>query len=77
MNTKVIGIKELHRRLSQISKEALKGNSFTVVKNYKPVFRIEPIEKEGKYSLTDFNKIQFESKSKNLSKEIDKVMYGK
>jgi len=77
MDTRIVGIKNLHKQLSKISDEALEGKSFIVVKNSKPVFRIEPIEKEKKYNLGDFTKIQFRSKNKNLSREIDSSIYGK
>ncbi len=77
MNTKIVGIKELHKKLKKISDATEKGQSFLVVRNSKPVFKIEPIDnkKEKKYSLKDFKKIQFEAKYKNLSKDIDSILY--
>lgn len=76
MNEQIIGIKQLYTNLKEISHEALYGQSFIVVKNSKPVFRIEPIEtvKKKKYNLEDFKKIQFKG-GKNLSKNIDKIIY--
>ncbi|MEA2088911.1 MAG: hypothetical protein U9O55_03680 [Patescibacteria group bacterium] len=79
METKIIGVKQLYRNLKTISEETLNGHSFIVVKNSKPVFRIEPISKSDnkkKYTLDDFKKIQFKSKYKNLSKNIDKILYN-
>ena len=78
MNIHIIGIKQLYRQLKQVSDAALQGKSFLVVKNSKPIFRIEPLEQKGqkKYSLEDFKKLQFETRGKNLSKEVDKIVYG-
>ena len=61
MNDKIIGIKELHTKLKIVSNETLEGQSFIVIKNSKPVFKIIPLEKNSllKYSLDDFKKIQF------------------
>ncbi|HEC30570.1 MAG TPA: hypothetical protein ENI66_00970 [Candidatus Yonathbacteria bacterium] len=74
---KIIGIKQLHKNLKQVSDATAVGQSFLVVKNSKPVFRINPIEEveEKKYKLEDFKKLQFNS-DKNLSREVDKVVYG-
>ncbi|MBI3335789.1 MAG: hypothetical protein HY001_04825 [Candidatus Portnoybacteria bacterium] len=80
MKLQIIGVKQLHRQLKQISQAAVQGQSFLVVKNSKPVFRIEPVEysAEKKYSLEDFKKLQFEMryKDKNLSKKVDAIVYG-
>ncbi len=77
MDTKIISVKQLHKELKNIADLALKGHSFIVVKNSKPVFRIEPIKenKIKKYTLDDFRKIQFRFKNKNLSKNIDNIIY--
>ena len=80
METKIIGIKQLHKQLRQVSEQTICGESFIVVKNSKPVFRIEPINNRNiskkKYTLIDFKKIQFKSKYKDLSKNIDKIVYS-
>lgn len=80
METKIIGVKQLYKNLKTISEETLNGHSFIVVKNSKPVFKIEPINqdilKKKKYNMADFKKIQFKSKYKNLSKDIDKIVYN-
>lgn len=79
MKLQIIGVKELHKQLRQVSKAALQGQSFLVVRNSKPVFRIEPVEHiaERKYSLKDFEKLQFSMRDKdeNLSKKIDEILY--
>lgn len=75
----IIGIKQLYTQLKQISQETVKGNSFIVVRNSKPVFRIEPISnvKENKYNFSDLKGLQFKCSDKNLSKKIDKIMYAR
>ncbi len=73
METNIIGIRELHRRLREISDDTLSGRSFIVVRNTKPVFRIEPYKEEKKYSLEDFKKISRKS-GKKLSLDIDKII---
>ncbi|MFH1522472.1 MAG: hypothetical protein ABIE43_01475 [Patescibacteria group bacterium] len=77
MEAQIIGIKQLHKQLKQIAEATLKGQSFTVVKNSKPVFKIEPIEETGikKYTLADFGSVQFDGKDKDLSKKIDSILY--
>jgi hypothetical protein len=77
METQIIGVKQLYKDLKNISGRVLKGQSFLVVKNSKPIFRIEPIKELGgkKYDLGDLKKIQFAAKDKNLSKNIDNNLY--
>ncbi|HAM88059.1 MAG: hypothetical protein US83_C0019G0005 [Candidatus Falkowbacteria bacterium GW2011_GWC2_38_22] len=78
MNEKMIGIKELHKNLKNVSEATMLGGSFIVIKNSKPVFRIVPFEdniKAQKYCLRDLKNLQFESGRKNLSKEIDNIAY--
>jgi antitoxin (DNA-binding transcriptional repressor) of toxin-antitoxin stability system len=77
MSDKMIGIKELHRNLKSVSEEVLRGQRYLVIRNSKPVFKIVPLENDKlpKYSLKDIKKLQFESRSKNLSKNVDNVLY--
>ncbi len=78
MNTTIIGIRELHKRLKHISEAARKGKSFLVFKNSKPVFRIEPIHEDRpkKYTRNDLKNLQVSGGSTTLSKEIDTILYG-
>lgn len=80
METQIIGIKQLHKELKKISGKTLQGHSFIVVKNSKPVFRIEPINQKGlkkkKYTKDDLWKIRFKSRDKDLSKNVDKILYN-
>lgn len=79
METQIIGVKQLHKELKKISAKALRGHSFIVVRNSKPVFRIEPINqkslKKKKYTMDDLWKIRFKNRDKNLSRNIDKILY--
>ena len=78
MNTQIIGIKQLHSTLKKVADAAMLGQSFLVVKNSKPVFKIEPVKTVGskKYNLKDFSMIKFSAKDKNLSKKIDQIVYN-
>jgi antitoxin (DNA-binding transcriptional repressor) of toxin-antitoxin stability system len=78
METQIIGIKELHKQLKEISEKVLRGESFLVVKNSKPVFRIESVKQSviPRYTLKDLKKAQFKGQDKNLSKKIDKIVYN-
>ncbi|MBU1519581.1 hypothetical protein KJ973_02740 [Patescibacteria group bacterium] len=78
MSEQIIGIKQLHQNLKQITDATMTGQSFLVVKNSKPAFRIEPVQGLNlkKYTLKDFKKLQFKSANKNLSKNIDKILYN-
>ena len=76
MNQQIIGIKQLHQNLKKIAEAALAGQSFIVVKNSRPVFKIEPIQSVSKkYTLADFRKLQFKIRDSNLSRKIDKILY--
>ena len=76
--TNIIGIKELHRNLKNISEETQKGTVFIVVKYGKPIFEIKPFKQEvnKKYALADLKKLRFKTSDKNLSKNIDKTLYS-
>ena len=78
MEPTIIGIKQLHKDLTKVAMAAQKGKSFIVVKYAKPVFRIEPVRtvRAANYTLDDFKKIRFSSAYPNLSKHIDRYVYG-
>lgn len=79
METTTIGIKQLHTKLKAITRAAILGKSFVVMKNARPVFRIEPITKPSarkKYTFADLQKIQFKSNDPDLSKKVDEIAYG-
>ncbi len=78
MEAQIIGIKQLHKNLEQISEAVAKGKSFLIVRNSRPIFKIEPVEKfpKKKYTIDNLWKIRFRSKNRNLSKNIDKILYN-
>ena len=80
METQTIGIKQLYRELEQISEAALKGKSFTVVRNSKPVFKIEPIEKandfSGRLTMQRIAQLNLKGGPKDLSANMDHYLYG-
>ena len=79
MVPKVITVRELHKSLPAIAKRVAKGQSYVVTRYAKTLFRIEPdvpAETEKKtYTLDDILAIKFKG-GKNLSRDIDKIVYG-
>ena len=78
MTDTIIGIKELHRNLKRVTDAAVKGKSFTVVRDSKPVFRIGPVA--GEIGTADtfadmLERLKFRG-GKHLSRDIDKIVYG-
>ncbi len=82
MNTKVaptkIGTRELVRNLKKIKTAVAEGESFEVLDHGVTVFNITPPvpERVIKYTMEDLKKIRFSSDDKNLSMNIDKIVYG-
>ena len=75
----MIGVKQLHKDLKKISQRTLRGESFIVMKHTKPLFLLIPYEKneeEKPYTLKDFARLQRKTGEKNLSKQIDRIIYG-
>ncbi len=75
----IIGVKQFHKDLKKITEMVQKGHEYVVVKNSKPVFRIVPLDenKKAKKSLhEEFKHLHFKTDNPNLSKEIDKILYG-
>lgn len=78
MTTNILGIKELQLNLKRVADAAQKGASFTVVRDSKPVFRIEPIVQGSVRSgnMESFlASIAFKGE-KDLSQRIDEIVYG-
>lgn len=72
-----MGIKELQLNLKRVADAAQKGESFTIVRDSKPVFRIEPIKNEGRTgTLEDMLKAVSFKGEKDLSQKIDEIVYG-
>lgn len=76
----IIGVKQLYRNLGTIAHRTKKGESFVVMKHTTPLFRVIPYEEnvgEKPYTLKDLMQLQFRSGEKNLSKKVDRIVYGK
>lgn len=73
----ILGIKELQLNLKRVADAAQRGESFTIVRDSKPVFRIEPITTNARVGTLASARARLRFKGgKNLSREIDKVVYG-
>lgn len=77
MTDTIIGIKELHRNLKKVADATKKGARFTVVRDSKPVFRIEPIDMPGakRRTIDDLLALKFKGDA-DLSKRIDAIAYA-
>lgn len=75
MSDSIIGIKELHQNLKRIADAALKGKSFTVVRDSRPVFRIEPVDVPKTRTIEDFLALKFKGDA-NLSRKVDEIVYA-
>ncbi len=57
---KIIGLKDLRTNLEEYISRINRGESFTVIRRSRPVFKIAPIEEEGVWEtvvdLTEINK---------------------
>lgn len=76
----VIGVKQFHLEFKKITEQARRGKSFLIVRHRAPLFRIEPPvskeQKKKKYTLRDLESIHFTGKDRDLSKKIDRIVYG-
>ena len=84
---KIIGVKELRTKLPAIARAVGRGERFLVMRHLTPLFRIEPpalakishpVEKERPTLAEAFKDLQWSDPKgdKNLSKNIDKIVYG-
>ncbi|MBI5728800.1 MAG: hypothetical protein HY983_00950 [Candidatus Magasanikbacteria bacterium] len=54
-----VGVKELRENLGQYITNIAKGQSFTVIKRSRPVFKISPIADDGQWEeVADFTKLK-------------------
>ena len=76
---KIIGMKELQNSLSRVTREVDAGRSFIVLKHARPAFRIEPMPSREKktHTLADLYDIRFKTGDRNLSKKVDRILYGR
>ncbi len=75
---KTINVRDLQRRFKEVSEQIQQGESLIVLKNTKPIFRIEPITKntDKEVFMKAIKDIQFED-NENLSKDADNIVYEK
>lgn len=74
MNT-IIGVKQFHKDFKKVVSETKKGKTFVVVNRTEPLMRVGPVIPQPQKSMADLFKIHFKG-DKNLSKDIDKILYG-
>ena len=56
---KIVGVKELRLNLGKYINKVARGESFTIVRRSKPVFKITPTEDENSWEpVIDFTKIK-------------------
>lgn len=77
----IVGIKQLHADLKTIPDRIKEGEEFVVVKNSKPVFKIVAMDAAPKKRFTlkdlaNMPELKFNG-GKNLSRDIDKILYEK
>ncbi len=79
MNTKVkniIGLKELRENMESYIDRVAKGESITVLRRNKPIFRLSPLDEEvlGWESIIDFTEINPRGVSgKEILKRLKKI----
>ena len=79
----IIGVKQLREELPKIAQAVKRGQSFLVMRHHEQLFRIEPPTQKnsdqkftpGQSLLREFKDMQFRG-GKNLSKNIDRIVYG-
>lgn len=85
MKQAIIGVKKLRTDLAHITKAAMQGHRFLVMKHNNIAFYIEPPNDNNreeiqakKYTLEDLEDIQWSNpaEDRHLNKKIDTIMYG-
>lgn len=57
--TSSVGLKELRKNVAKYAKRVQSGHSFVVMKHSKPLFRITPLNEEGRWEeVIDFTKVK-------------------
>ena len=55
----IVGLKELRQNVGKYAKSVAQGDSFIILKQSKPLFKICPVDREEKWEVvTDFTKIK-------------------
>ncbi len=60
MKNQIVGLKELRENMQTYAARVKKGESFTVVKKSKPLFKISSLDEDGELweTIIDFTKIR-------------------
>lgn len=57
--TFLVGLKELRKNVAKYAKQVQSGQSFIVMKHSKPLFKIIPVNEEGRWEeAIDFTKLR-------------------
>lgn len=70
-----ISIREYLRNYSAYNDKVMKGESFVITKNNQDQIKLSPVDGDKKHTMKDLLSIRF-SGDKDLSKNIDKIVYG-
>ncbi|MEK7187372.1 MAG: hypothetical protein AAB691_00820 [Patescibacteria group bacterium] len=72
MKNTIVGLKELRENIDKYISQVEKGDSFTVMRKSKPVFKISPLGESDMWeTIADFTKIKKEGVSaKDILKEL-------
>ena len=74
---KSINIREYLRNYNKYNNFLNEGFSFTITNKNKNIALLSPVEeKKEKYSLKELLKMRIKTKETNISKNIDKIVYG-
>ena len=71
--------RDFFRNPAEIAKRIKRGEHITVTKHGKDFFEVIPKKQQTGKTLADFVELQFRGRKedKNMSKEVDDIMYGK
>jgi len=76
--TTKIGMREFLRNTKAVKARVAAGETFEVLERTTPVFKIVPVTvpSKKKYTREDLRSLQFTSKTKDVSRNIDHYVYG-
>lgn len=70
-----ISIREYLRNYNTYNDKVMKGECFVITKNNQDQIKLSPVDTDKRYTMKDLLSIRF-SGDKDLSKNIDKIVYG-
>lgn len=75
--SKRISIREYIRNYKIYNEDVCSTGTDIIITNQdEDVVRITPAKSKKKWTIEDFKKMRFKGGGKNLSKDIDKIVYG-